>query len=105
MYSYTVIVRFKNDDSDAISQRWIEWMTGKHLADVCAAGAERASLVRLDDCILPTFEARYLFASRSALDDYIANRAPELRAEGLRLFPMESGVEYQRTMGPVLASA
>ena len=47
-----------------------------HVADVIAAGASDAELVRLDSDTQHVVEARYHFASRTAFERYERERAP-----------------------------
>jgi hypothetical protein len=99
----------------AVADEWCRWMVEGHLAGVCAAGAIRAELVRLDPVTeatgakpapeAVTFEARYLFRSRDDFRRYEADAAPALRAEGLARFPLERGLVYERTTAEVLGSA
>jgi hypothetical protein len=86
---------------EATAEEWLFWMRSKHLREVCAAGAERAALVRIDGARL-SFEAHYLFASRAAFSRYEREHAPRLRAEGLSLFPVERGVSYERRTGEII---
>lgn len=79
----------------AVAERWAKWLVERHLADVCAAGALHAELVRFDG-EPHILEARYRFESRDAYERYIADHAPRLRAEGLALFPLELGLTYER---------
>ena len=99
--AYTV--RCEIDDAEVAGQ-WATWMREEHLADVCAAGASAATLVRIDDEGPLTFEARYLFDSPEAFETYERDHAPTLRAEGLARFPLERGLSYTRSVGEVLAS-
>jgi hypothetical protein len=96
---YTVSSEF---DDAALADEYCEWLVGRHLADVCAAGAIQAELVRFDGTP-PRVEARYQFASRAAFEDYERDHAPRLRAEGLALFPAERGVRMQRSVGELLS--
>jgi hypothetical protein len=50
-----------------------------------------------------SFEVRYHFPSREAFGRYEKEHAPRLRSEGLKLFPVEKGVEYKRTVGVSVA--
>jgi hypothetical protein len=95
---YTVTVSFSNDDLVAA---WLDWLDRGHIADVLAGGAVSAEVVRLD-LPEPTFDVHYHFPSREAFVAYERNHAPRLRAEGLRLFPMEKGVTYKRSAGMVV---
>lgn len=102
MISYAVRVSFSGSDAAGRGAQWLDWMRTRHLADVLEAGADDAVLIRLDVEAGPAFEVRYSFADRLALEDYLLKHAPRLRAEGLRLFPVESGVSYIRETGDVI---
>ena len=100
MIRYTVACRFVSGDRE-LAQRWIDWLLSRHLQDVLDAGAQSAELVGVDD-ELPHYEIDYRFADREALETYLSREAPRLRADGLRLFPLELGLEYRRTTGSSL---
>lgn len=103
MFSYTVIAMFEDR---AVADEWIAWLRDAHLAEVCAAGALDAEAIRCDveaDSKIRC-EARYHFASRAAFEDYLRDHAPRLRAEGLKRFPSERGLTYERATGEVAAS-
>lgn len=88
--------------TEALAEQWIAWMRESHLADVVAAGATGATLVRLDGT--PSVcEARYLFDSRAAFERYERDQAPRLRTEGLAAFPLERGLRHTRTTGERVA--
>jgi hypothetical protein len=97
-FAYTVTAHFEDE---ATAQAWARWQQEHHLADVIAAGARRATLVRLASPT-PHLEARYLFASAEAFAAYEAAHAPRLRAESARLFPASRGVRLLRSQGEVL---
>src|SRR5262249_6899847 len=97
--AYTVDVAFRDA---GLAETWLAWLRGGHLAAVLAGGAEHAEVVELDAAEGRAFEVRYRFASREAFDAYERDRAPALRAEGLRLFPVEKGVTYRRWTGNVV---
>jgi hypothetical protein len=97
---YTVRCRF---DDGSVADRWAKWLVETHLADVCAAGALAAELVRLDgDPIV--LEARYRFESREAFARYEREEAPRLRAEGLALFPIALGLHYERSLAELVGA-
>jgi len=101
-FAYTVRSEFSDA---ATAAEWLAWMRGEHLAHVCEAGATDAEVVKMDaaDPAFPhAYEARYHFASRAAFAEYERDHAPRLRAEGLRLFPVERGIHYARTTGEVV---
>ena len=97
MIAYTVRCTF---DDPAVMDEWIAWLRDEHVADVCAAGAVDGHLVKLDGTP-QTVEVRYRFASRDAFERYERNHAPHLREEGLRLFPLERGLSYERSVGEI----
>jgi hypothetical protein len=100
MIAYTVLCCFDNRE---VAYEWIAWLRDGHLAEVCAAGALDAEVIQLDngeDSIVRC-EVRYHFASRESFAAYERDHAPRLRAEGLKRFPPERGVHYQRTLGDV----
>lgn len=92
---YTVSCVF---ESPAVADEWVAWLRQEHLADVLAAGAMDAEIVRLDDPAT-RFEVRYHFRDRDAFETYQRDHAPRLREAGLRLFPPGRGVQYHRTTG------
>lgn len=95
--AYTVAVAFPDGE---LVEPWLHWLRDHHIADVLAGGATRAEIVVLD-APAPTYEVRYRFPSRQAFDLYERDHAPRLRAEGLRLFPVEKGIRYQRSVGVI----
>ncbi len=105
MICYTVDCTFSEA---AVAEEWIAWLRDEHLAEVVAAGALDAEVVRLDrkegeaGC---RCEVRYHFDSREAFQKYEKEHAPSLRAAGLKRFPPERGLVYQRSVGEVQAVA
>ena len=106
MFSYTVAATFEDD---RIAQEWIAWLRDEHLAEVCAAGALDAEVIRCDAVdggdakSQSRCEVRYHFASRAAFEVYVRDHAPRLRTDGLKRFPPERGVAYERATGEVVA--
>ena len=100
-FDYTVLARF---DDPAVGSEWIEWLTGGHCAEVLAAGATDARLIRHEgpDTVV---EVRYGFPDRRAFEEYERRHAPRLRREGLERFPPERGISYRRTVGEIVHSA
>lgn len=86
------------------AQEYLAWLKGGHIQEVIRGGALSAALIRLDDqpgC--PSrVEVRYQFADRAALDRYLTQFAPALRADGLKRFPPERGVAFERTVGEIV---
>lgn len=102
MFSYTVACTF---DEAAVAEEWIAWLRDEHLRDVCDAGALDAEVTRCDSAIGAgtRCEVRYHFESRGDFDRYVRDHAPRLRAEGLKRFPPERGLSYERATGEVVA--
>lgn len=98
--AYTVTATFADA---ALAEEWLRWLTGGHIAEVLAGGATDAEMIELDGP-QRSFEVRYHFPSREAFAAYERDHAPRLRAEGLRLFPVERGVTYRRSVGVVVQS-
>lgn len=100
MFEYTV--KCTIDDAE-VARRWLAWLKGVHIADVMKAGAAGARVVSL---VTPgpktRYEVHYTFASREAYENYILHHAPRLRAEGLREFPLELGILYDREGGDIV---
>lgn len=99
MFLYTVACEFENAE---VAQQWVDWLEREHLAAVCAAGALSAEIVRLDGPAI-RYEVHYCFRDRAAFEAYERHHAPRLRAEGLRVFPLELGLRYARSTGEIIA--
>jgi hypothetical protein len=100
MLAYTVAVTFANASQ---AEAWLKWLREGHIAEVMAGGAVAAEIVQMDNQPL-SYEARYRFPSRDVFAAYERDHAPRLRAEGLKLFPVESGIAYRRSVGLVLTT-
>ena len=100
MFLYTVACEF---DSADVARAWVDWLEREHLEDVCRAGAISAELTRVDGDDL-RYEVRYCFGDRSQFDTYEREEAPRLRAEGLRLFPLELGLRYSRSTRELIST-
>jgi hypothetical protein len=108
MISYTVTCTFSDS---SVAEEWIQWLRDEHLAEVCAAGAIDAEVVKFDgaresassdgESKSVTCEVRYHFASQEEFARYERDHAPRLRARGLELFPPSRGLTYQRRLGEV----
>ena len=101
MYRYTVRCEFtfKNDD---VIEDWLAWLRDPHIADVMRGGATAAEIVSMAGEV-PTYEIRYQFANQRDFEHYQKELAPQLRDEGLRLFPAtQLGMVYARTDGEVI---
>jgi len=58
---------------------------------------------RENDAAPAVVETQYVFPSRKALDGYLRDHAPALRADGLKHFPPESGVTFSRQIAEIAA--
>jgi hypothetical protein len=96
--AYTVRVSFTDR---CLADAWLRWLRGGHVAEVLASGATSAEVIALDGPDV-VGDVRDRFPSREAFERYEREHAPRLRAEGLRLFPVEKGVGYCRSVGAVL---
>lgn len=98
--AYTVVAILPDE---ATRGEYLEWLEDGHVDAVIKAGAHSAMIVRVVEPADPLrVEARYVFANRAMLDTYLAQHAPELRAEGLRRFPPSRGVRFERSIGVVV---
>ena len=96
--AYTVSCRF--DDEDIMGD-WVEWLDGEHLAEVIQCGALAAEVVAFDNEL--RCEVRFKFKNRKVFDEYQREFAPELQRKGLERFPLELGLQYNRSVGFVVA--
>jgi hypothetical protein len=100
MFRYTVTAEFPDQ---TMATEWLHWLRDDHIAEVLAAGATSAEIVRLDDA-LTGFEIRYVFPDRATFNRYEDMHAPRLWAEGLERFPESRGVQYDRSTGEIEAT-
>ncbi len=99
--AYTVVATLPDEST---AQEYLDWLRNGHVAAVIRAGASEAIIVRVDDPATPIrVEIRYRFPSREALDRYVRESAPALRAEGLARFPASRGVHLARAIGRILS--
>jgi len=94
MFSYTVTCTFEDAE---IERTFCDWLQHTHIADVCAAGAIDAEIVRFEGFC----EVRYHFESRAAFDAYERDHAPRLRDDAAR--HARNKVKWARRTGEVLA--
>jgi hypothetical protein len=92
--------------TEALRSEYLHWLTTDHVQKVLDAGALRAEVITLDldpaaTDIAPggQVEVRYIFRDRAALERYIKDHAPRLRAEGATRFPADQGLKFQRSVG------
>ena len=106
-FSYTVYTTFADP---RLADQWLRWLREGHIAEVIERGALDAEIIEIDPTPGATsagpraFEVRYHFPSRESFAAYERDHAPRLRAEGLKLFPVERGVSYRRATGQVVAT-
>jgi hypothetical protein len=84
--------------------RFLAWLSPNHVAEVMKAGATAVRIVlpdRESDAAPAVVETQYVFPSRKALDTYVRDHAPALRADGLKHFPPESGVTFARQIAEI----
>lgn len=85
---------------EATANRFVAWMSEEHGAAILAApGCEEYRVYRV---ATRQVDCEFLFATRSALDDYLRDWAPSLRARGRELFP-EGTAEYERDIASLVA--
>lgn len=91
---------------EATALEYIAWLEDGHLDKVIEGGAHSAMIVRLEGgsggAGSPRVETHYVFATRELFDRYVEKAAPVLRAEGLKKFPPERGVRFERRVGVIL---
>lgn len=86
--------------------RFLSWLSPNHIAEVMQGGASAVRIVlpdRENDAAPAVVETQYVFPSRKALDTYLRDHAPALRADGLKHFPPESGVTFARQIAEIAA--
>lgn len=90
---------------EATAREYIAWLEDGHVDAVIKHGAHSGMIVRLDaetSGQSPRVETHYVFATRELFDRYVAKHAPTLRADGLKRFPAERGVRFERRIGEIL---
>lgn len=94
---------------EATRQEYVAWLAGGHIQEVVARGGSHAQVIALDpdtdgsERVTFRVESRYIFPTRGALDAYIRDHAPHLRAEGVAKFG-HRGVTFSRRIGLILAA-
>ncbi|NUQ67367.1 MAG: DUF4286 family protein [Phycisphaerales bacterium] len=83
---------------------YVAWLREGHLAQVMKGGATTAAILLLTDPASPIrVQTRYTFSSPDALDRYLHDHAPALRADGLARFPPARGVAFAREIATILS--
>ncbi len=86
--------------------RFLSWLSPKHIMEVMKGGATGARVIlpdRASDTAPAVVETQYVFPSRKAFDTYVRDHAPALRADGLKHFPPDSGITYERQVAEIAA--
>lgn len=86
--------------------RYLSWLMPDHVLAVKTAGAHGVRIVlpdRASETAPAVVEVQYVFPSRKAFDTYVRDHAPALRADGLKRFPAEAGLTYERQVAEIAA--
>jgi hypothetical protein len=89
-----------------IRGRYLAWLSPNHVVELMKCGATAVRIVlpdRASDPAPAVVETQYTFPSRKAFDDYVRDHAPALRADGLKHFPPDSGITYERQVAEIAA--
>lgn len=89
---------------EATLAEFVAFLEDGHVDDVLKHGAHSAMIIRLDPAEGADFRVmtQYIFPTRALFDRYIKDFAPALRAEGLRRFPPDRGVRFERQIGVIV---
>lgn len=82
-----IVYEVRIEVEPAIEADYRTWLDG-HVREILALpGFEHAELLREDaEGVHPVFVVRYHLGSRAALEGYLREHAPRMRAEGLERF-------------------
>lgn len=95
VYSVTAVL-----PSAEIARQYARWLVEGHVQAVIAGGARTAKVTAWDpEGSAWKVEAVYEFADRGALDRYVREFAPGLRAEGLAKWGGVEGIRFERRIG------
>lgn len=101
--AYTVSVTLPDEPT---AREYIGWLEDGHLAAVIAGGATSSQIIRIQSSTDQIqLEIRYLFPNQQVFDRYVAEVAPALRADGVRRFPPERGIRFERKSGVVVGGS
>lgn len=101
--AYTVFVSLPDEPT---AREYVGWLQDGHLAAVITGGATSAQIIRIQSGSDPIqLEIRYLFPNQQVFDRYVAEVAPALRADGVRRFPPERGIRFERKSGVVVGES
>lgn len=98
---YMVVATLPDGDTAA---EYVAWLQEGHVDQVVMAGAQSGMIVRLESTAegKPRVMTQYVFPSSHAFHEYVARHAPALRAEGLKKFGPERGVQMERMLGEIV---
>jgi len=83
------------------AREYIAWLEDGHVDQVIEGGAHSGMIVRLEGEPVRV-ETHYVFATRARFDEYVAKHAPALREDGLKRFPPERSIQFERRIGEIL---
>lgn len=85
-----IIYNVTSNIDESIHAKWLEWMQGKHIADVLATGKfNSARLVKVlveEEMGGVTYAVQFTTDNKETLERYFREDAPRLREEAQRLF-------------------
>jgi hypothetical protein len=89
---------------EATLAEYLAFLEDGHVDAVVSHGAHSAMIVRLEPIAVAPFRVmtQYIFPTRELFDRYLEHFAPALRADGLRRFPPERGVRFERAVGEIV---
>lgn len=88
---------------EATEGEYVVWLEDGHVDAVVNHGAHSAMIVRLEPSgVHPRVMTQYIFPTREVFDKYVAQHAPVLRADGLKRFPPERGISFERMIGEIV---
>jgi hypothetical protein len=87
----------------ATAEEYVTWLEDGHVDAVISHGAHSAMIVRLEPAATrPRVMTQYIFTTRELFDRYVSTFAPALRADGLKRFPPERGITFERLVGEIV---
>lgn len=76
---------------ESVHDEWLQWMRGKHIPDMLATekflSAKMCRILVKEDMGGISYSVQYRCADMGTLQRYYAENAPQMREEGLQLFP------------------
>ena len=75
---------------DTVHDKWVSWMTEKHIPEVLATGkfvkANMVKVMIVEERGGTAYSIQYYAENKEMLEKYYQEDAPKLREEGLKLF-------------------